>query len=44
VTAGLLNPETAELTLHWHHAPEQPTDAGPFASRHMTTFDVVTGG
>jgi hypothetical protein len=40
----VINPETAELTLHWHHAPDQPTEAGPFASRHMTTFDEVPGG
>jgi Recombinase/Recombinase zinc beta ribbon domain len=40
----VINPETAELVLHWHHAPEQPTEAGPFASRHMTTFEKVPGG
>jgi predicted nuclease with TOPRIM domain len=44
VSRIVINPETAELALHWHHAPEQPTDAGPFASRHMTTFDEVPGG
>ena len=35
----VINPETAELLLHWHHAPEQPTDAGAFYSRHYTGFD-----
>jgi len=35
----VINPETAELLLHWHHAPEQPTDAGPFQSRHYTAFN-----
>jgi DNA invertase Pin-like site-specific DNA recombinase len=44
VSRIVINPESAELTLHWHHAPDQPTEAGPFASRHMTTFDVVPGG
>jgi hypothetical protein len=39
VSRIVINPETAELLLHWHHAPEQPTDAGPFHSRHYTTFD-----
>jgi DNA invertase Pin-like site-specific DNA recombinase len=40
----VLNPETAELTLHWRHAPERPTEAGLFYSRHMTTFDEAPGG
>jgi DNA invertase Pin-like site-specific DNA recombinase len=40
----VLNPESAELTLHWHHAPEQPTEAGTFFSRHYTMFDEVPGG
>jgi DNA invertase Pin-like site-specific DNA recombinase len=40
----VLNPETAELTLHWHHAPDQPTEAGTFFSRHYTMFDEVPGG
>jgi hypothetical protein len=44
VSRIVINPEAAELVLHWHHAPEQPTEAGPFASRHMTTFDEVPGG
>jgi DNA invertase Pin-like site-specific DNA recombinase len=44
VSRIVFNPESAELLLHWQHAPEQPTDAGPFASRHMTTFDVVPSG
>jgi hypothetical protein len=35
----VINPETAKLLLHWHHALGQPTDAGPFASRHFTGFD-----
>jgi hypothetical protein len=39
VSRIVLNPETAELTLHWHHAPEQPTEAGPFYSRHYKGFD-----
>jgi hypothetical protein len=38
----VLNPENAELTLYWRHAPEQPTEAGPFASRHYTGFDEPT--
>jgi hypothetical protein len=44
VSRIVINPESTALTLHWHHAPDQPTDAGRFASRHMTTFDVVPGG
>jgi hypothetical protein len=40
----VLNPENAELLLHWHHAPDQPTEAGAFYSRNMTAFDVVPGG
>src|SRR5262249_16951004 len=40
----VINPETAELTIYWHHAPEQPTEAGPFYSRHFTRFDEVPGG
>jgi hypothetical protein len=44
VSRIVFNPETAELTLHWHHAPEQSTDAGPFASRHFNVFDEVPGG
>jgi DNA invertase Pin-like site-specific DNA recombinase/flagellar motility protein MotE (MotC chaperone) len=44
VSRVVINPESAELLLHWHHAPDQPTDAGPFASQHMTAFDVVPGG
>lgn len=36
------NPETAELVIYWHHAPEQPVGAGPFAPRHV--FDKVPGG
>jgi DNA invertase Pin-like site-specific DNA recombinase len=39
VSSIVLNPETAELTLHWHHAPDQPTEAGAFYSRHYTGFD-----
>jgi DNA invertase Pin-like site-specific DNA recombinase len=35
----VLNPETAELLLHWPHAPEQPTNAGPFYSRHYKGFE-----
>jgi hypothetical protein len=27
VSRIVINPET-EVTLHWHHAPDQPTDAG----------------
>jgi Resolvase, N terminal domain/Recombinase/Recombinase zinc beta ribbon domain len=40
----VINPETAELVLHWHHAPEQPTDAGPFATRHYTGFESTRVG
>jgi len=35
----VLNPETAELLLHWHHAPEQPTNAGWVQSRHYRGFE-----
>ena len=37
----VINPETAELLIYWHHAPEQPTEAGPFYSRHYKGFDGV---
>jgi DNA invertase Pin-like site-specific DNA recombinase len=37
----VINPETAELKLYWHHAPDAPTDAGPFHSRHYTGFDAA---
>jgi DNA invertase Pin-like site-specific DNA recombinase len=30
----VLNPEMRELTIYWHHASDQPTEAGPFRSRH----------
>jgi hypothetical protein len=43
VSRIVINPETAELLLHWHHAQEQPTDAGPFASRHYKGFDEPKG-
>jgi predicted nuclease with TOPRIM domain len=36
----VINPETAELLLHWHHAEGEPTDAGPFHTRHYRGFDV----
>jgi DNA invertase Pin-like site-specific DNA recombinase len=39
VSRIVINPETAELLLHWHHALEQPTDAGPFQSRHYRGFE-----
>jgi DNA invertase Pin-like site-specific DNA recombinase len=39
VSKMVLNPETAQLTIYWHHAPEQPTEAGPFYSRHYRGFD-----
>jgi hypothetical protein len=35
VSRIVINPETAELTLYWHHAPEQPTEGGPVC--HATT-------
>jgi hypothetical protein len=38
VSRVVINPESAELLLHWHHAPDQPTHAGPFASQHMTAI------
>jgi hypothetical protein len=40
----VINPETATLLLHWHHAPEQPTDAGPFHTRHYRMFDGAPAG
>jgi DNA invertase Pin-like site-specific DNA recombinase len=39
----VLNPESGELTIYWHHAPEQPSEAGPFYSRHNTTFTETDG-
>jgi DNA invertase Pin-like site-specific DNA recombinase len=39
----VLNPETGELTIFWHHAPEQPSEAGRFWSRHLTTFNDASG-
>jgi DNA invertase Pin-like site-specific DNA recombinase len=44
VSRIVINPESAELALHWHHAPEQPTDAGPFHSRHYTGFESTRVG
>jgi hypothetical protein len=35
----VINPESTALTLHWHHAPEQPTQGGPFYSRHYRGFE-----
>jgi hypothetical protein len=28
--------------MYWHHAPDRPTEAGLFASRHYTGFDEPT--
>jgi DNA invertase Pin-like site-specific DNA recombinase len=39
VSRIVLDPETASLAIHWHHAPEQHTEAGPFYSRHYRGFD-----
>jgi DNA invertase Pin-like site-specific DNA recombinase len=44
VSKIVINPETGRLAIHWHHAPEQPTEAGPFHSRHFSVFDKVPGG
>jgi hypothetical protein len=35
----VLNPETGDLTIFWQHALDQPSEAGPFRSRHITAFD-----
>jgi hypothetical protein len=40
----VINPEAGSMLIYWHHAPEQPTEAGPFHSKHNNTFDVVPGG
>jgi DNA invertase Pin-like site-specific DNA recombinase len=45
VSKIVLDPETASLAIHWHHAPEQPTEGVPFVSRHYRHgFDEVPGG
>jgi hypothetical protein len=41
VSKIVLDPETASLVIHWHHTPEQPTEAGPFHSRHYKGFDAT---
>jgi hypothetical protein len=38
VSRIVIDPEASEL-LHWHHAPEQPTQGGPFYSRHYRGFE-----
>jgi DNA invertase Pin-like site-specific DNA recombinase len=43
VSRVVLNPETSELTIFWQHAPEQPSEAGPFWSRHYRGFDDNVG-
>jgi DNA invertase Pin-like site-specific DNA recombinase len=34
----VINPETASILIHWHHATE-PTEAGPFHTKHYNVFD-----
>jgi hypothetical protein len=40
----VVNPETGSMLIYWYHAPKQPTEAGPFYSKHYNVFDVVPGG
>ena len=35
----VFDPEAGKLALHWHHAPERPTEDVPFVSRHSKVFD-----
>lgn len=41
VSKIVFDPE-GKLTLHWHHAPERPTEDVGFVSRHNRMFDDVT--
>jgi DNA invertase Pin-like site-specific DNA recombinase len=35
----VLDPEEGRLWVYWHHHEGEPTDGGPFYSRHLTVFD-----
>jgi DNA invertase Pin-like site-specific DNA recombinase len=34
----VLDPEAGRLAIHWHHAPERPTEGVPFFSKHTEFY------
>lgn len=39
VSKIVFDPEEGRLWVYWHHHEGEPTDGGPFYSRHSTVFD-----